>query len=323
MNPVRTLFLAAGLAVAVTLGAVATVVSPAAAQTAIKVVVNGEPITTNEIAQRARFLRLVAKDLSAPQLTKQATEELIEEKLKQQEAKRVRIQANEAQVEAAFAGIATRVKLTPAQLAQALGQQGVEVGTLKTRIRSQIIWQQLVLSRFQRSVTISDAQIVAALEKQKADNVAKGKAEEPARATTAEYALQQVTMVVPKGTPGGGQSRMKEAEGFRAKATGCEGLVEIARGYKEVVVKNVGKRTEDELPQQFRGTIAETPVGKLSKPVVTPVGVEMLAVCSKRELQADLMVRSKVEDSLREKEGALMARQYISELRRIAVIIVK
>lgn len=318
MHRIGSAFLGCGIAVAAFVMATGATTTGAAAQSAIKAIVNGEPVTTNEIAQRARFLRLVQRDLSGDALMKQATEEMVEEKLKLQEAKRLKITVNEAQVDAAVATIAQRVRLTPDQLRMALGQQGIDFTTLRGRLRTQVIWQQMVVQRFQRTVSITDSQIAAALSKQRAKDG--GKTPDSADRTTAEYALQQVTFVVSKSQPGSGAQRLKEAEAFRAKVNGCEGMVAVAKGFSEVVIKGIGKRTEDELPPQFRGVLAETGVGKVSKPVPTPTGVEMLAVCGRRDIKGDFSVRGKIEDELREQEGQLLARQYITELRRIAVI---
>lgn len=300
-------------------GAGAMAPAPATAQSAIKVVVNSEPITTNEINQRARFLRLVARDMSGPALVNMATEELIEEKMKLQEAKRLKISANDAQVDQAFGAIASRVKLSPPQLVAALGQQGIDSGTLRQRLRAQIIWQQMVIGRFQRSVSISDSQVVDALEKQQKDG--KAKTASATSNTSTEYTLNQILMVVPaKSPPGYLQTRVKEAEALRGKINGCEGLVDTVKGMKETLVKNVGRRTQDELPEGFRTVLDETPVGKATKPQQGGVGVEMLVVCAKRDVEGDFTVRTKVEQDLREQQGQVLTRQYISELRRIAVI---
>ncbi|MEJ1158538.1 SurA N-terminal domain-containing protein [Prosthecomicrobium sp. N25] len=313
--PIRRPAILAATAVLALLAVAGPGTRPASAQTAIKVVVNGEPITSNEINQRARFLRLVAKELSGPALQKQAMEELIDEKLKAAEAKRVKVTITEAQVDAAFAGIAERVKLAPSQLGQALAQQGIDARTLRARLRGQLTWQQLVLNRFSKSVTITDSQIIAALEKKGAN-----RADLVKPTKTDEFLISQITFVVAKSTPGGAAARLKEAEAFRARLNGCDGLNELARSYKEVVIKNVGRRTAEELPEGFRKPLTETPVGKATKPQAGGAGVELLAVCEKREVQTDIQDRGKVENDLREQEGQLLARQYISELRRIAVI---
>lgn len=288
--------------------------TPAAAQSAIKAVVNNEPVTSNEVTQRARFLHLVARDAPNATLMSQALEELIDEKLKFQEAKRHNIVIPEAQIEAAFAGIASRVKLAPQQLVAALAQSGVEPSTLKTRLRGQIVWQQLVMGRFRQTVNISDVDVVKALQKQKDPKASDS-------AQTNEYTLDQVIFVVAASAGKAGlEARMKETEQFRAKFNGCDSLLELAKSYKETVVKHLGKRTEEEIPGAFQADLTQTPVGKMTKPIPTPNGLEMLAVCNKHETASNFLNRSKVEDDLKQKEGEVVARQYIQELRRFAVI---
>lgn len=288
--------------------------APASAASQIRVVVNGEPITSNEIAERARLLRLTSRT-SAASVERAATEELIEDKLKIQEAKRVGITATDQQVDAAFASIAGRLKISPAQLAAGLSQQGIGAKNLRERLRVQILWQQLVVGRFNKTVSISDSQIVDALAKKE------GAGKEPPKSDgkTTEYTLKQVVLVVPK--QGGNEAaRMREAEQIRASVTSCDQLVDAVKPLREAMVKNLGKRTEDEMPEQFRGLLGDVPAGHLAKPMRTPIGVEMVAVCDRRDLSGDFTIRTKVEDELRQQEGEVFARRYINDLRRIAVI---
>ena len=303
----------AGLFAAATIAFLASTAG-VVAQSAIKVVVNGEAITSNEISTRARFLRLVDRSTTGASVERAAMEELVEERLKLQEAKRVGMDVSPGQVEAAFAGIAGRLKVTPAQLAQGLGQQGISVDTLKSRLKTQIVWQQLVVGRFSKQINISDSQIVDALGKKDP-----AKATSAGGGTSAEYTLQQVVLIVPaKGGDVGG--RTKEAEALRARVDGCDSLVETVKPMKEALVKNLGKRTAEELPEGFRDELAKMPVGKLSKPSRSALGVEMLIICAKRDVTGDFSIRSKVEQDLRNQEGEVFARRYINDLRRIAVI---
>ena len=290
--------------------------APSLAQSRIKAVVNNEPVTSNEVAQRARFLHLVSRDTPNATLETTALEELIDEKLRFQEAKRRNMNVSDGQINAAFANIGARVHLTPPQLVQALSQSGVDVSTLRNRLRGQIIWQQLVMGRFKQSVNISDQDVVQALQK---EAVKSGKAVQDQQ--TNEYTIQQVIFVVPSADGKAGlDRRTKEAEQMRAKFSGCADIGPQARAYRETVVKNLGKRTDDELPPAFLPLLGETPAGKLTKPVAMPDGVSMLAVCEKREVAGNLVARSKVEDDLRQKQGDVLARQYGQELRRFAVI---
>jgi peptidyl-prolyl cis-trans isomerase SurA len=291
------------------------------AQSAIKVVVDGSAITTNEINERARFLRLVHKSMGPADLTKAAMEELVEDRLKLKEAARLKMVAADAEVDEAFGRMAAGMKATPAILVQALQAQGINAKTLKARIKAQITWQRMVVQRFSRTISISDSAIVDALAKKSAD----GKADTPdknavAQGTTTEYSLQQITFVVPKQPAGMGAQRMKEAEAMRAKVTNCDQLVDAAKAYREVAVKSIGKRTADELPPQFKDLLAGVAVGKLTKPSPGANAVEMLAVCGTREIQGNFAVRKDVENQLKEEEGALMARRYLAELKRQAII---
>ena len=290
----------------------------ALAQSAIRVVVNGEAVTSNEISSRARFLRMVDRTTTGASVERAAMEELVEEKLKLQEAKRVGIEVSQAQIDAAFGSIAQRLKLAPAQFAQALSAQGISPETMKSRIKTQMVWQQLVMGRFSRSINITDSQVIDALAKKDG----KGKADAGAAAgagTTAEYTIQQVILIVPaKGGDAG--ARGKEAEALMARVSGCDGLVAAVKPLKEALVKNIGKRTADELPEQFREELGKMEVGKLSKPQRSALGLEMLMICNKRDVGGDFSIRSKVEQELRNQEGEVFSRRYLNDLRRIAVI---
>ncbi len=290
---------------------------PAHADNRIKAVVNGEPVTTNEVQQRARFLHLIARDQPNATVETNALEELIDEKLRFQEAKRRKMIIPEQQVDGALMNIALRVHMTPQQLVAGLQQAGVETATLRNRLRGQIIFQQMVMGRFDATVNVSDQDVVKALE----DKQGKDGKTQQGTGTSNEYSVQQIIFVVAGGAGRPGlDGRMREAEQLRAKFSGCGNIIAEAHAYKETVVKNLGRRTDEELPQAFVPMLGQTPVGKLTKPQVTPNGVEMLAVCEKREVAGDLLERAKVVDNLREQKGQLLARQLNQDLRKFAVI---
>jgi peptidyl-prolyl cis-trans isomerase SurA len=220
-------------------------------------------------------------------------------------------------VDAAFASIAQRVKLTPANLSRALTQSGVDPSTLRTRLRAQMVWQQAVMQRFRQQIRIADSDVVEAIKaQQKTGDKAAGE-----QTKTIEYRLQQVILVVPAAQRASAMAnRRREAEALRAQINGCDGLAAATASMKEAVVKNVGHRTDAELPENFSSLIAETPVGKLTKPIETTNGLEMLAICDRKERESDFSIRTKVEGDLRQKQGELLTRQYMQELRRFAVI---
>ncbi len=299
------------------LAGLATITSLPAYAEGIKAVVNGEPVTANEVQQRARFLHLIQRDLPNATLESNALEELIDEKLRFQEAKRRKMAISDQQVEGALANIAARVNMSSAQLVAGLQQSGIDPATLRNRLRGQIIFQQMVMGRFDASTAVSDQDVVKALqEKEGKDGKMPG-----GPGMSNEYAVQQIIFVVPASAgKAGAEGRMREAEKLRSSFSGCANIQAEAHAFRETVVKNLGRRTDEELPQAFVAVLGQTPVGKLTKPQITPNGVEMLAVCDKREVKGDLLERAKVVDSLREQKGQLVARQLNQDLRKYAVI---
>jgi peptidyl-prolyl cis-trans isomerase SurA len=301
----------------IALAGLATIASLPAYAEGIKAVVNGEPVTANEVQQRARFLHLIQRDIPNATLESNALEELIDEKLRFQEAKRRKLTISDQQVEGALGNIAARVHLSSAQLVAGLQQSGIDPATLRNRLRGQIIFQQMVMGRFDASSAVSDQDVVKALQEKEGKD---GKTSQSTGMSN-EYAVQQIIFVVPAAAgKGGAESRMREAEKLRSSFSGCENIQAETHAFKETVVKNLGRRTDEELPQAFVAVLGQTPVGKLTKPQITPNGVEMLAVCDKREVKGDLLERAKVVDSLREQKGQLVARQLNQDLRKYAVI---
>ncbi|NBN64093.1 peptidylprolyl isomerase [Microvirga tunisiensis] len=298
----------------------ATVSAPRVeAQSSIKVIVADQAITSYDIQQRARLISLTQRKSSGA-ATREAQEELIDDVLKLREARRMGVSVSKSEVDAAFASIAQRVNLTPQNLANALRQAGVNPETLRNRLKAEIAFSQLVRQRFRAEVQISETDIVNALRKARADENNKDK---PADVSV-EYELQQVIFVVPaKAKPNFKVQRKREAETLRKTFTSCEQGVPQARSLSEVVVKSIGFRLETELPADMKDVIAKTEVGRLTPPLDAERGIQMIAVCKKREIKSDISARTQIEDDLRQKEGEQLTRRYVQELRRAAVIVYK
>lgn len=282
----------------------------AEAQTAIKVVVGDQPITNYEIAQRAKFLQLTQRATNA---TKLATEELIDEKLQIAEARKRGIVVSEAEVNEAYANIASRLKMSPDQLTKGLRSSGVDAKTFKDRLRAQIGWGKVVREKFRATVAVSEQDVIAALQ----EKAEPGKE----KATTTEYEVTQVIFVVPaKASAGVAAQRQKEAEQLRGRFTSCAEGLPFAKGLKEVVVKPLGRRLQSEISDENVKMLDEIAVGRLTAPQRTENGVEMIALCNKRVLNSDAAARAAIEGELLDEQGTLMSRRYLRDLKRNAVI---
>lgn len=289
----------------------------ASAASAIKVLVNAEPITSTDVAARTKLLRLISGGKAGE---KQAIEELVEEKLKLSEAAKRKITANEEEVERAYAAVAERAKLTPALLSTALRQNGVDPGELKDRIRAELTWGNVIRARFRATVRVSDVEVAKAIAKKKSGGAKEG--DKPLSYDLInELELQQIIFIVPektraKGTP----ARLREAAAFRSAFAGCAKSVEQARGYKGVVVKPRFRRLETEMPQDLKDELVKVEIGTTIAPKPSPLGVELIAVCNRRPVEGQTVASVEVKSELQNEQGQLMARRYMRDLRADAII---
>lgn len=130
---------------------------------AVAATVNDAMISTFDVRQRTRLMILTSggriPESAYPQMQSKALRDLIEEKLKLQEAERLEFAVDQAEVDDEFATIAGRVKLSPRQLSVQLLDQGIAPETLKSQIRSRLVWRRLVATRYRSRVRITDEEI--------------------------------------------------------------------------------------------------------------------------------------------------------------------
>lgn len=280
-----------------------------AAQTTIVAVVNGKPITSYDLRQRQALMRLTGVRGNVRQM---ALDELIDDAVRLAEADRYQVSASDAQVDRAIAGIAQRVKLSPSKLKQALGQSGVNINTLRDRLRAQIAFNSLTRARFRTSGRVSEQELVAALLK---DDERENTIE------TTLYTLEQITIALPDQPS---QQRLRRAnaraEDLRKRFTSCRDGVNIARKTRNVVVKPFGKRLAPTLTPQVRAALEGVPVGRLSKPIQAPRGLVMFAVCDKETQRSTNAAMKEIEPTMEQERGLQFSQQYLRQLRRDAVI---
>src|SRR5262245_37444304 len=153
--------LVAALLIAILVGGIAAVI---AQEVSIKILVNDEPISDYEIHQSERFLAITNQQQPSPALKKQAADMLIDERLQIQEGRKVSVAASEEDVTAIITDMAQKNNLNVEGLATALGKGGVNIKTLKDRIRAQLVWRETVKKKFRRDIQIGEADVDEALE---------------------------------------------------------------------------------------------------------------------------------------------------------------
>jgi peptidyl-prolyl cis-trans isomerase SurA len=303
---------------------------PAAAQQ-VTVIVNGEPITSYDIEQRAKFLQLTTHKAPPRQAV---VDELINDKLKVQVAKRYKLDITDKDIDSAFGNMGKRMRMSAEQLTQALAQNGVDARTLKARIRAEIAWTQIVRGKFASSLQIGDKEIQEAMQAGKTGkdskdekDVVQGSVEnrdDSATTKGVEYTLRPILFIVARGTSEAGiAERKREAEELRARFTSCDTGLNLARTLRYVAVRDQVVRTSADLIPLLRQKLDSTPVGRLTEPETTEQGVQVFAMCAKKETSGDTPEQREVRDKLFAQKFDEQSKRYIAELRRQAMIEVK
>lgn len=280
--------------------------------THIRAIVNGDAITSYDVQRRAAFLQLRRVGGNRSQ---KALEELVDERIKMQEAKRQGVVAGDEQVNQAFANFARSNKLSTSQMSQILGQAGVGADHFKEFIRGQISWQRVVGARFRAETQRSGAQDALF-------QIRQSGGEKP---ETTEYLLEQVIFVVPEARRNAILSqRRKEALAFREQVNGCDGIKQQVVGLRDVTARTLQRTLEPQLPENWAEPVTRTPQGEATDIQNTERGVEFLIVCQRRTVSDDAAVEvlSQAEqfESFNE-QGDEYSERYLSELKAKSQII--
>ena len=96
--------------------------------------------------------------------------------------------------------------------------------------------------------------------------------------------------------------------------------IPFARALKDVAVRDQVSKFSADLPQQLRGILDGTPLGHLTPPETTAEGVQMFAVCAKKETKTETPGMREIRDQMFQQTFGVKAKRYLEDLRRAAMI---
>ncbi|WP_157699746.1 peptidylprolyl isomerase [Pseudorhodoplanes sinuspersici] len=290
--------------------AVAVVLVIAAGSTAkaqIVLYVTGQPITAYDIEQRGRLMGLGGGKAKSRQ---EIINELIDDKLKILAGKRFNFELSDKEVDNAFAGIARNAGATPDQFAKQLEKSGVNPNTLKARLRADLTWGQIVRGRYATQLQVGEKDIFEAEAKSGEE-----------KDVGIDYTLYPITFVVPRGAGANViEARRREADALRGRFQDCSAGLPFARALRDVVVRPPVRKNSADLSPALREILAKVEVGKLTPPESTSGGIEVFALCDRRETTADSPTKRKLRDEMFQQRFQKQADRYLKELRAGAMI---
>jgi peptidyl-prolyl cis-trans isomerase SurA len=282
---------------------------PAAAAAQVVVVANGSPITEYDIQQRTKLEATASHKNSSRQ---QIINDLIDDRLKISKAKVYGLEVGDTEVNSAVEGMATRQHITVQQFTQVLERAGISPNTVKARIRAELTWQQLIRGKFGSSLQVGDSDIANAL---------KSRNEGDAPSVGYIYTLYPVTIVVPRGADESSISAKRNmADNLRNRFVSCDEGLAMARALRDVAVREPVTRSSADLNPQLRDLLGNIEVGHLTPPEVTAQGLQMFAVCNKKETTTESPLRREMREQIFTKRFESESKKYLEEIRKSAMI---
>jgi peptidyl-prolyl cis-trans isomerase SurA len=277
---------------------------PVLAETAVAIV-NGSSITLSDVRQRER----IAAVLERQKLNRrQATDAIINDRLKIQEALRLGYRISDDIVADSFGRLA-RNNGGVQNFSEGLRKSGISEPAIKSKLKADIAWDAVLRAGARNQRGVSNAEIEAALAQKKAEG----------QTLVYDYQLQQVVFIVPGGS-GDGSKQMAEARAARKAFSGCKAGFEVLRGTVDVAIKAPFTRSSSEMPAELAALLAKTPIGALTEPFATGEGIEMITVCARKERQDLASARSKIEQEATGRATQARATRLLEELRAKAAI---
>ena len=139
----------------------------------VAAVINDEIISTYDLRQRIRLLIVSTgvqpTEQNLPQIEREALRALVDERLQEQELRRVeekqkfKVFPTDKEIDAEIEDMAKSYNVRGPQLMKSLQGAGIEPATLRDQLRVQLGWRRYVGGRFRDNVHVGEGQISAAL----------------------------------------------------------------------------------------------------------------------------------------------------------------
>lgn len=287
---------------------VALALAPSLVQAQVVVVANGSPITELDIQQR---IKLLATSTHKTPNRQDVINELIDDRLKIAKAKVYGLEVSDAEVDTAFENIAKRQRISLQQFTQAIERTGIMPATVKARLRAELTWNQLVRGKFGASLQVGESDIAKALRERNDSENAVGYV----------YTLYPITFVVAQGAGEGAlDGKRREAENLRSRFLTCNEGLALARALRDVAVREPISRSSADLAPQLRELLGSMEVGRLTAPERTEQGLQMFALCAKKQSAEDTPAKRELREQLYSKRFESEAKKLLEEIRKQAMI---
>jgi peptidyl-prolyl cis-trans isomerase SurA len=250
-----------------------------------------------------------ARASMVPQFRKQAIEELVEERLKLQEARKAGVEISDEDTARIIKGIAAQNKMTEQQFAEHIKGLGGDINTMKARFAANIAWREVIRRRFAAQISVNQRDVEKLL------------ATTTSGEDTVELQVQRITLSIP-GTldQTALAKRNAEADQMRRRFGGCKTIPTLTQGMTNTKVDTLNYIAPSSVPEPTRTMMLSAKDGEMLPATASTSGVEVFVVCGRRAIKADDKKREKATEELQQQEFEVMAKKYLRDIKQDAHI---
>ena len=242
----------------------------------IVAIVNNEIITQFDLGMRIKFIiissRLPKTKETARRISKQVLSGLINDYLKLQAAKKMKIKTTQDEINRAIQIVEKNNRMQPGEMRKLLTQENVDWRTFELQIEAELAWRGAVVRQIRSSIKIGDDAVDEAIATIEAN---KGKP---------EYFVAEIfipfdptkSIEVSRQTALGLRSQIKNGANFSALARSFSKSASAAKG------GNLGWIRSDQIDQNLSKIIVNMPKGSTTSPVQGADGFYILRLLNKR-----------------------------------------
>ena len=260
---------------------------------------------------QAQFVESLKSQVMAefkPTVRQRVLDELIDERLKMQEATRLNVVAEKDDVNRIVNGLAERNKMTQQQFTAYIAKMGANIDSMRQKIKVSLSWTDVIRRRYGQQIAVTARDIdsfVATAEGQ--DDV--------------ELHVHRILLAVPTNVDQKQiAQRLSDAEALRAKFDGCKNTSTLATSVGGARFDDLGDRRPGTIPEPTRTLLLAARDNEMLPPSLGEGGVELWAVCSRKVIKAEEAKRQTAANELREKEFEVLSKKHLKDLRQDAHI---
>lgn len=260
----------------------------AAGSESIVAVVNGDVVTQGDVDARARLFALSTgiplSDDQLQRLDAQISQQLIDERLRLQEAEQRQIAVPDSDI---AAQIDDMNKRDNGQLRQNLAKNGISLRTLVDELRAQLAWTQVLRQEIGNRAVVTPAELNARMEEEKAQS---GKP---------EYEVAEIFIPVETPSREAAAKRFADTVIDRLRNGAAFGNVaaEFSQSQDALTGGELGWVRPDDLDDAVAAVVTQMPVGAISNPIRVPGGYAIVTLEDKRTAGKEMVTMATVRQA--------------------------